>query len=274
MKNYSPEERAAAIKKLPRPASYFAGSKRLYEIYKGIEKKLNLSHQQFMIMAEIAGVTLIGLESESALEANIHFLMPELPNAVAKELALDIQDRVLKESQRRVKEEIFEQDTFVPTEMGLTPEQETERQRELRIDAMDDDDPELLKLIELEKAERAKREADEAGELEQAKVEARKPRPQPLDASEATLEPTSATADSPISASETPNIAVQKLAAPTMQQASNTQVDSVLARPSVASIPVPPPTTTAPVAQPERKTSAPTPLSKSDPYREPIDFAG
>lgn len=271
MKNYSPEERAAAIKKLPRPASYFVGSKRLYEIYKGIGNKLNLTQKQFMLMAEIAGVTLIGLEPESALEANIHYVMPELPNATAKELVLDIQDRVLKESQRRVKEEVFEQDAFVPAEMGLTPEQELERQRQFTIDAMDDDDPELLKLMEEEKAAKAKREAEEAGELEQAVVEAQKPRPRALAASEASLASAEASAstteDAPISVAETTTaIAAQKLAAPTSQQASDSQIDSVLARPSVGSITLP--------ATPEN-TSARTapipPLSKTDPYREPVN---
>jgi hypothetical protein len=272
MKNYSPEERATAIKKLPRPASYFVGSKRLYEIYKGIGRKLNLTQRQFMLMAEIAGVTLIGLEPESALEANIHYLMPELSNATAKELVLDIQDRVLKESQRRVKEEVFEQDSFVPTEMGLTPEQELERQREFTIDAMDDDDPELLKLIEEEKAAREKREAEEAKELEQALVESQKPRPQALSASEASLGFAEAeatrVADSPISApNPIPTIATQKLAVPTAQQANDTQVDSVLGRPSVAAISLP----TTPETALERKATSLPPLTKTDPYREPVN---
>lgn len=269
MKNYSTEERAVAIKKLPRPISYFAGSKRLYEIYKGIERKLNLTHSQFMKMAEVAGVTLIGLEPESALEANIHFLIPELSNSVTKELVLDIQDRILKEAQRRAKEEIFEQDSFVPSEMGLTPEQELERQRQFAVDAMDDDDPELLKLIEQEKAEAEKRAAEEAGELEQALVEAQKPRPKALEAKEKALEVAEeATGDSPISVPEipAPGIAAQKLSAPTVQQTSASQVDSVLARPGVASI-----SSSAATGNAAAPSAPLPPLSKTDPYREPVD---
>lgn len=279
MKKYSTEERGAALKKLPRPASYFVGSKALFRVYQGLKSKFELTDQQGARMVEICNLTLIGLEDSHAIEANIHQMMPELANSVAKELALDIQDRVLKEAERHVREEIFEQEAFVFNEMGLTPEEEAARQRQFTIDAMEDDDPELLKILEEEKATRDKVQAEQDEELAKALLEAKTPRTKSAltkeaDAISAPTTAPSTTESNPTSIPE-PALAIstQKLSTPTTQQTGVSEVEAVLARPSVAAIPVSTPIAT--VISTEQKQERPQPIAptigKSDPYREPVD---
>ncbi|MBI3573952.1 hypothetical protein HY090_02790 [Candidatus Kaiserbacteria bacterium] len=108
MKNHTREEKRAAKAKLPPPIGTFIGSQSLSNIYLGIEQKLKLNLRQLMIMCEIANLTLMGLESEQEVETNLHQLLPELSNADTKELVADLNDRVFKEVQRRLRDNIIE----------------------------------------------------------------------------------------------------------------------------------------------------------------------
>ena len=106
MKIYTRQEKEEAKKKLPKPIYDFLGSPALAGLYTGIKDKLKLDLRQLMMFSEIVNTTLIGLEPQSALETNLHQLLPELSNEVTRELATDINDRIFKEAQRRLRENI------------------------------------------------------------------------------------------------------------------------------------------------------------------------
>lgn len=106
MKPHTKEEKRLAIEKLPKPIFDFIGSTTLKNIFNGIQKKSELNLRQMMIFTEIVNVTLMGLESETALETNLHQWLPELSNAAMRELVNDINDRVFKEAKRRLQENI------------------------------------------------------------------------------------------------------------------------------------------------------------------------
>jgi hypothetical protein len=108
MKTYTVQEREDAKGRLPAPIADFVGSESLTNIYLGIRTKLKLNLRQLVIMTEIANLTLLGLEPEHALETNLHQYLPELSNADTKELAADLNDRVFKEAQRRLRENVTE----------------------------------------------------------------------------------------------------------------------------------------------------------------------
>lgn len=108
MRSYSVEEKDRARKKLPEPIIDFLGSPALTTIYLGLRDKLKLNLRQLMIVSEIANVTLTGLEEEHALEASLHQYLPEMSNADMRELVADLNDRVFKEAQRRLRENVLE----------------------------------------------------------------------------------------------------------------------------------------------------------------------
>lgn len=107
MKFYTPEEKAAALKNLPRPTIDFLGSVALVNLYTGIYGKLNLNLRQMGIVNTIVNATLMGLEPEHALEHNLHQELPELSNEKTRELVGDISDRIFKEAKRRLRENIL-----------------------------------------------------------------------------------------------------------------------------------------------------------------------
>lgn len=121
MRKYTQEERERAREKLPEPIARFLGSETLTNIYLGINEKLKLNLRQLMVVSEITNVTLLGLEEEHALETNLHQFMPELSNADMRELVADINDRVFKEAERRLRENILEpKPTLQTTEVETT----------------------------------------------------------------------------------------------------------------------------------------------------------
>lgn len=106
MKKYTQTERAEAKQKLPKPLQDFLGSRSLTDLYVGLMKKHKLTLYEVMGISEIANNTLLGLEPESALDHTIHQEMPELSNEKTRELVADINDRIFKEAQRRIRENI------------------------------------------------------------------------------------------------------------------------------------------------------------------------
>jgi len=111
MRTYGIKEKEGAKEKLPESIRSFLNSEVLPKIYIGIKDKLKLNLRQLMLFAEVANVTLMGLEPEHALETNLHQYLPELSNAEMRELAADINDRVFKEAQRRLRENVVEKNT-------------------------------------------------------------------------------------------------------------------------------------------------------------------
>ena len=106
MKNYTRDEYIEARKKLTKPVNDFFDSKELIAIYRGIFAKYKLNFNQSGLVSDIANATLMGLESETVLETNLHQALPELSNAATHELVADINDRLFKEARRRVQENI------------------------------------------------------------------------------------------------------------------------------------------------------------------------
>ncbi len=127
MKNYTREERADARKKLTRPVNDFLSSDALLDIYRGIFKKHKLNFYQGGLVSEIANVTLMGLEPESALETNLHQTLPALSSDTMRELAADINDRLFKEARRRVQENIVTPEpVWDEEELGKKPAENSE----------------------------------------------------------------------------------------------------------------------------------------------------
>ena len=159
MKIYTIEEKNEARKKLPKPISDFLGSEILTKIYLGIGKKLNLNLRQMLAVSDITNVILMGLEPESVLETSLHQWLPELTNEATRELVADINDRIFKEAQRRLRERITEPEPFWDTDQWGPkidyPPQPT--------------DTELEKAIEVEEEE-AKRRGITVNELEDLQV--------------------------------------------------------------------------------------------------------
>jgi hypothetical protein len=122
MKNYTVEERDKAKKALYKPVSDFISSDTLLDIYQGIIEKNKLNLRQAGSITEIVNNTLLGLEPESALETNIHQALAELSAATTREIVADINDRVFKETRRRVQENITEtKDEWDEDELGQRP---------------------------------------------------------------------------------------------------------------------------------------------------------
>ena len=106
MKDYTRDEKNVARERLPQPIKDFLASDELSKIYLGLQRKLKLDLRQLMAVSEASNLTLLGLESESALETNIHDLLHELSNEATRELVADINDRIFKEAKRRIRENI------------------------------------------------------------------------------------------------------------------------------------------------------------------------
>src|SRR3989344_1298557 len=164
MKIYTAEERTEAQKKLPNPIVDFLLSSTLTNIYLGIQKKHRLDFRQLMLFCDIANLTLMGLEPQSALETNLHQVMHELPSEQTRELVADLNDRVFKEAQRRLRENVLEPSVWSAEIITPeSPEQKAAFAELERVKNMDDDDTRLEELYKKDAvAEQAKRaEEDE-----------------------------------------------------------------------------------------------------------------
>lgn len=182
MKTYTQQEREQAMDALPVPVSDFLKSDTITNIYVGIGEKLNLNYRQVGLASQITNVTLLGLEPEHALETNIHQALPELSNTATRELVADINDRIFKEVQRRIKENIIEKKTEQSEyELSLKPTDEELKQYEIQ-EKVDSEHPveyeELLKLAEQEKAERKAKEDAEEAEAEKKRLATVPPTPE------------------------------------------------------------------------------------------------
>lgn len=168
MKSFTREEKTEAKKKIPKPVLDFLLSPTLSDIYLGIQKKHGLDFRQLFLFCEIVNATLMNLEPQSALETNMHQAMHELSNEQARELVADINDRVFKEAQRRLRENILEPSVW--SEAITAPEPTNEEKKgfaELeKIKNMEDGDPELEKLYReetLEEEIKRKKQLEEEG---------------------------------------------------------------------------------------------------------------
>lgn len=130
MKTYSYTEVLQAREKIARPISDFIDSKAFQNIIDGFEVKFGFSVEQKTLSTSIIIATLVQLEPQSALETNIHQLLPELSNEKTTELAADIRDRAIKEADRRVKEGII--DPRFDWDEGIFGERPTFEQLEAR----------------------------------------------------------------------------------------------------------------------------------------------
>lgn len=130
MKTYSKEERVEAKDKLPKPVRDFLSSNTITEIYDGLIKKNHLNLWQGSLMSKIANLTLLGLEPMSALETNLHQALPELSSATMRELVNDLNDRIFKETSRRLRENITEPEPgWDVEEFGPKPQEGAEATR-------------------------------------------------------------------------------------------------------------------------------------------------
>jgi hypothetical protein len=174
MKKYTKEELETAKNSAPKPLVDFLNSASLGDIYGGLLKKHKLSLKEMSIIAEICGLTLLNLDSESALATNIHTTLPELSNATTNELVADIHDRIFKEAARRVSANIVEKD---PLDDGdpdskLSPEEFAELEQLRAIESKYDDDEALAikDRDELKRAIKAQQE-EYANEEREAQLE-------------------------------------------------------------------------------------------------------
>lgn len=182
MKTYTQKERKQAMDALPIPASDFLKSKTITDTYVGIGKKLGLNFRQEGLASEITNVILLGLEPEHALETNLHQALPELSNTTTRELVADINDRIFKEIQRRIKENITEpKQVWDEVELGPEPTEEDDERNKAR-EREDAENPipyeELLKLAEQEKVERKAKEDAEEAEAEKKRLATVPPTPE------------------------------------------------------------------------------------------------
>jgi len=269
MKLHSREEREEVKRQLPKPINDFLTSPTLNTIYVGIQTKHKLNLRQLGLFADIGNVTLMGLETESALETNLHQAMPELSNEGARELVADINDRVFKEARRRVSESILEPSAWseVKTTPELSEEEKAENKRRELIETMRDDDPELLALYERDRKEAEEREAANKKELEEALEQAKNDPPlgQEDDAEDETPDTQVAGAETaPVS-----NIALQKLTAPTAVQAQEVQITKQ--ENGIQQITAQRPVQNTPQAARPNDVGSKIYPGGNDPYREPVE---
>jgi hypothetical protein len=118
MNRRTQKEVQAALTKVPRPIADFVSSELIGNLIRGIRTKHKLNIMETGTISDIIAFTLVGLESESALETNLHQEMPELSSQVHRELATDINDRIFKEAQRRLHENIVEPEQWDEEELG------------------------------------------------------------------------------------------------------------------------------------------------------------
>ena len=125
MKEFTDSEKTAALGSIPIPTRDFLKSQDLTRIYLGLKKKHALDLRQLMVLSEITYNTLLGLEKETNLETNMHQWLHELSNEKTRELVLDINDRIFKEANRRLRENIvtpekpWDEKTFGPKDEYL-----------------------------------------------------------------------------------------------------------------------------------------------------------
>ncbi len=268
MKDYTPVQREEAKKKLPRPVSDFLVSNTILDIYRGLVQKHALNWRQGGLVTDVVNNTLLGLESESTLETNLHQALPELSANTMRELIVDINDRILKEARRRLQENI------------VTPEpawnaEELGSQKDAAAEKLISDE-ELDKLAEKEEKEGWKPPEEEAGA-----VVATAPVVTPADVGEREI-PLAIPIEKPAT-----TIAQEKLLAPVrvVKEVATTQTSGI------QNVSIPKPTGNEPAkiistpatAPAQTQTPAPTPIAPpktppappiykgSDPYREPID---
>jgi len=266
MKTYTQKEREQAMDTLPIPVSDFLKSNTITDIYVGIGEKLNLNYRQIGLASQITNATLLGLEPEHALETNIHQALPELSNTATRELVADINDRIFKEMQRRIKENIIEKKTEQSEyELSLKPTDEELRKYEIQ-DKEDAEHPieyeKLLKLAEQEKVERKAKE-----DAEEAEAEKKRPTTTPVTPEEtADLSPSSIVAEKLGLAPDVPTENGNKEMG---MSASETQEEKIEEAPS-NSIPT---ETTNPVPIKPQVVEPAKPAYKGgvDPYREPVE---
>lgn len=168
MKNFSDDEIKDASTKIPKEVRYFNGSPTYQKIVEGIRIKHGLNFRHIIALSYLLNVTLVGLEDESAFETNLHQLLPELSNATTHELVQDINDRIFKEARRRVELGIVEPSPWI-VERNLTAEEIAAEREYNRINNLDDDDPEVLRLREEEELRRRTEEQEEARRLKDLK---------------------------------------------------------------------------------------------------------
>ncbi len=217
MKPYTQEEKRQAEKKLPKPLYDFLLSPTLIALYGGIQKKHQLNLSQLFVFTELVNDTLLGLESESSLETNLHQALHALTNQQARELVADTNDRIFKEAKRRVQENILEPSEWSepPEETKLTEEERAEIAAREKIENMRDDDPELLAQEKKDEEDEQKREAEADAELKAALEEAKND--PPLDESvedadtEEDAETTNNPENAPVPEPSTPSILDEKL---------------------------------------------------------------
>ncbi len=262
MNDHTRAEREEAKKRLPKPIYDFLVSPTLTNIYVGIQKKHALDLRQLLIFTDIVNVTLMGLETESALETNLHQAMHELSNQGARELVADINDRVFKEAQRRLRENIREPSIWSEVKPELSEEEGAGKMHRELLDTMRDDDPELLAAYERDRIQAEEREAANKKELEEALAIAAKEPPasesdEDLDEEE---EPKPADVQaSPTEIALVPTIAAQKLATPTTAEQEDIKVTpQESGTQGVATQP------------PENPLTRKYP-GENDPYKEPIE---
>lgn len=273
MKTYPPIEILKAREKAGRPITDFLDSDVITRILSGIETKLGLRGAQIGHLLEVVTATLLQLEPESALETNLHQRIPELSNEKTKELAADLRDRVLKEAERRVRENItdprFDWDESVLGPKPTVDQLEERKKRFLEAAKLGLSAEEIRK-----RAEEDARKLQEQEEKEEAEYRAAQLAKgiTPLSEEEggeesvdtpaqtAPAEETARIAAKPSSIS----IATQKLAAPSARPVERAEVSAVRESPERPPVPTVPPPSAQPSAQP-------TPPRKADLYREPID---
>jgi len=147
MKTYSKDEIRVALETVPPPIRSFIESKTLTNLILGISAKHEMNYRQAGVVVDIVTATLIGLEPSTAFETNLHQHLPKLSNPVTRELVADINDRIFKEAQRRLQENILEPEPVW--------DEKTLGKKENRVQPMNDE-----KLHELAEKERAEGRAE------------------------------------------------------------------------------------------------------------------
>lgn len=298
MKEYTHTEIINSQLKLPRPVADFLNSDSITKIVSGIAKKLDLTPEQKLAVTDIITATLTKLEPESALETNIHQLIHELSNEKTRELAADIRDRVFREAERRERENIIDATvSWDEGELGAPPTAESlertrreEAERKKKFSALSVEEIQRLADEEIRLAE----EREDREDAEYAKAQANAPKGAPIpeispeaqkilsEAFEAIAEveknetagtgaptiPNAATTET--SSQQLPSIANEKLGTPTIARNKAERVLTLLNRPGVTSVSVPPSQQPSPIEEPRKRLPA-NPIKKVDPYREPFE---
>jgi hypothetical protein len=282
MRAYTQEERDSAYDNLPPPVKDFIGSTTLVNIYKGMGGKLGLNFRQMFAVSQITNLTLLGIEPESAFEANIHQFLPELSNEKTRELVADINDRIFKESRRRLQDNVREPQPEPLAKRPLTDaEYEALGKEEARKGFVPEFEkrnaeeearqPALLEKIRIGAAEDARREREEKDQSKEAKsasvldVQLKKlssappPTPVPLPPAEKPVETKVEKLESRIA----------ELESKTDETKAVPVYERKLAAPQISSTTPPTPSSPPAPAQANPVPQKPTaPYTGADPYRE------